>query len=217
MVCCTTAFFFCRRTADCALIKLQMSVAISCTSNRYKGNTRNNHNPSQGDRISQRPEQSHADRITTWCCTISHLNTHSLCWAMRWNTISPLAASTAGWKIDLIWSRWSMRMVFFAQVEESFSLLVPVPKRKTDLLPPRTITAAKIVPAANSEASVSNPPTRWKTKRSECVQNLPNTEKSLLKTFFLSEERFCGWIVPLKKKKRISILKRDPGFYEETA
>ena len=32
-------------------------------------------------------------------------------------------------------------------------------KRKTDLLPPRTITAAKIAPAANSEASVSNPPT----------------------------------------------------------
>ena len=31
---------------------------------------------------------------------------------------------------------------------------------ETDLLPPRTITAAKIVPAANSEASVSNPPTR---------------------------------------------------------
>ena len=58
-----------------------------------------------------------------------------------------------------IWNRWSMRMVFFVQVGENSSLHIPVPKRKTDLLPPRTITAAKIAPAANSEASVSNPPT----------------------------------------------------------
>ena len=38
-------FFFCRRAADCALIKLQMPVAISCASNCYKCNARNNHNP----------------------------------------------------------------------------------------------------------------------------------------------------------------------------
>ena len=40
------------------------------------------------------------------------------------------------------------------------------------LLPPRTISAAKIVPAANSEASASSPPARLKTKRfGWCVES----------------------------------------------
>ena len=68
-----------------------------------------------------------------------------------------------------IWSRWNMRMAFFAQVGERSSLRVPVPKRKMALLLPRTITAAKIVPVVNSEASASSPPTRRKAKRSGCV------------------------------------------------